>query len=46
MQKMARAILGSTYLEMKGIGHLMNLEAPEEFDQLVLNFLSLPHSLH
>ena len=46
MQKMARAILGSTYLEMKGIGHLMNLEAPEEFDQLVLSFLSLPHSLH
>jgi 3-oxoadipate enol-lactonase len=46
MQKMARAILGSTYLEMKGVGHLMNLEAPEEFDQLVLNFLSLPHSLH
>ena len=23
--------LGSTYLEMKGIGHLQNLEAPDEF---------------
>jgi pimeloyl-ACP methyl ester carboxylesterase len=31
---------------MKGIGHLQNLEAPEEFDALVLNFLALPRVLH
>jgi len=46
MQKMAAAIAGSTYMEMKGIGHLQNLEAPEEFDALLLNFLALPRQLH
>ena len=46
MQKMAGAIAGSTFIEMKGIGHLQNLEAPEEFDALVLNFLALPRTLH
>ena len=42
MKKMAAAIAGSTYLEMKGIGHLQNLEAPDEFDGALLNFLALP----
>lgn len=42
MKKMAGAIAHSTFLEMKGVGHLMNLEAPEAFDDLVLNFLALP----
>ena len=46
MKKMAGAILGSTYLEMRGIGHLQNLEAPEEFDGAVLNFLAMPRLLH
>ena len=46
MQKMAGAIAGSTFIEMKGIGHLQNLEAPDEFDVLVLNFLALPRTLH
>lgn len=46
MKKMAEAIAGSSYLEMKGIGHLQNLEAPEEFDGLLLNFLALPRVLH
>ncbi len=46
MKKMAAAIAGSTYLEMKGIGHLQNLEAPDEFDSLLLNFLALPRALH
>ena len=32
MKKMADAIPHSTYLEMKGIGHLQNLEAPDDFD--------------
>lgn len=47
MQKMSAAIAGSTYLEMAGIGHLQNLEAPEAFDAALLNFLQLPrHLLH
>jgi pimeloyl-ACP methyl ester carboxylesterase len=45
MKKMADAIPRSTFLEMRGIGHLQNLEAPEEFDGLVLNFLALPPEL-
>lgn len=45
MKKMAEAIAGSTYYEMKGIGHLQNLEAPDEFDALLLNFLALPERL-
>jgi pimeloyl-ACP methyl ester carboxylesterase len=46
MKKMADAILHSTYIEMRGIGHLQNLEAPEDFDGLLLNFLALPRVLH
>jgi pimeloyl-ACP methyl ester carboxylesterase len=46
MKKMAAAIAGSTYLEMKGIGHLQNLEAPDDFDGALLNFLALPRVLH
>jgi pimeloyl-ACP methyl ester carboxylesterase len=45
MKKMGQAIAGSTYVEMAGIGHLQNLEAPDEFDALVLNFLNLPRQL-
>jgi 3-oxoadipate enol-lactonase len=45
MKKMAAAIAKSTYIEMKGVGHLQNLEAPDEFDSLVLNFLALPEPL-
>ena len=46
MKKMADAIAGSRYAEMPGIGHLQNLEAPEEFDALVLDFLAQtdPHN--
>jgi 3-oxoadipate enol-lactonase len=46
MKKMAAAIPGSTYLELHGIGHLQNLEAPDEFDAALLNFLALPRVLH
>lgn len=46
MKKMAEAIPGSTYLEMKGVGHLQNLEAPDDFDGVILNFLALPRMLH
>jgi 3-oxoadipate enol-lactonase len=45
MKKMAAAIPGSTFLEMPGVGHLQNLEAPDDFDALVLNFLALPRAL-
>jgi 3-oxoadipate enol-lactonase len=45
MKKMADAIARSTYLEMRGVGHLQNLEAPDDFDALVLNFLALPPAL-
>lgn len=45
MKKMAEAIPRSTFIEMKGIGHLQNLEAPEEFDGFLLNFLALPPEL-
>lgn len=45
MQKMAQAIAGSTFLELPGVGHLQNLEAPEAFDAAVLNFLALPGQL-
>ncbi|HSW16238.1 MAG TPA: alpha/beta hydrolase, partial [Ramlibacter sp.] len=46
MREMGRAIAGSTFIEMPGIGHLQNLEAPDAFDAAVLNFLSLPRWLH
>jgi pimeloyl-ACP methyl ester carboxylesterase len=45
MKKMAQAIPNSTFIEMRGIGHLQNLEAPEDFDGLLLNFLALPREL-
>jgi 3-oxoadipate enol-lactonase len=45
VKKLAAAIPRSTYLEMRGIGHLQNLEAPDEFDGLLLNFLALPAPL-
>ncbi len=45
MKEMAEAIPRSSYHEMKGVGHLQNLEAPEDFDALLLNFLQLPQTL-
>ena len=46
MKKMADSIVGSTFIQMAGVGHLQNLEAPDDFDTLVLNFLALPRVLH
>jgi pimeloyl-ACP methyl ester carboxylesterase len=39
MRKMSERILGSRLHVMAGIGHLMNLEAPDDFDQLLIEFL-------
>jgi 3-oxoadipate enol-lactonase len=39
MKQMAQAIPRSRYVEIPGAGHLMNLEAPDEFDRLLLDFL-------
>jgi 3-oxoadipate enol-lactonase len=36
---MARRIPGAELVTMKGIGHLSNLEQPDEFNQAVLDFL-------
>ncbi len=46
MKEMAQAVAGSTYLEMKGVGHLQNLEDPDNFDGALLSFLALPRSLY
>ena len=40
MKAMAQAIPGSQYAELPGVGHLTNMEAPDEFDAVVLSFLA------
>ena len=42
LQRMAAQIEGSRWVQMPGIGHLQNLEAPDAFDALVLDFLREP----
>lgn len=39
MQQMAQQIPNARYVEMAGVGHLMNLEAPDAFDRILLDFL-------
>jgi pimeloyl-ACP methyl ester carboxylesterase len=46
MQQMAQQIPRSRYVEMTGVGHLMNLEAPHAFDTLLLDFLREPAPKH
>ena len=43
MKAMAQVIPGSQYAELPGVGHLTNLEAPDEFDAAVLAFLADTH---
>ena len=45
MKEMAQAIARGSYHEMKGVGEWQNLEAPDDFDALLLNFLQLPQAL-
>ncbi len=40
MNRMRESIAGARLVEMKGVGHLMNLEAPDDFDAHVLDFLA------
>lgn len=42
MRQMAAAMARARYAELAGIGHLMNLEAPDAFDALLLDFLREP----
>jgi pimeloyl-ACP methyl ester carboxylesterase len=42
--RMAAQISGSRWVQLPGIGHLQNLEAPDAFDALVLDFLREPHA--
>ena len=46
MKRMAAEIPFARYAELAGIGHLMNLEAPDEFDALLLDFLREPMPRH
>jgi 3-oxoadipate enol-lactonase len=46
MQRMAQRIAHAEYLELAGVGHLANLEAPELFDAAVLSFLARRKALH
>jgi pimeloyl-ACP methyl ester carboxylesterase len=39
MREMAAAIPGATYVELEGVGHLSNLEAPAAFDGAIGQFL-------
>ena len=44
--RMAGKIQGSRWVQMPGVGHWQNLEAPDAFDELVLDFLREPQRLH
>jgi 3-oxoadipate enol-lactonase len=39
MQRMAQKIAGSEYHELRNVGHLMPLEAPDEFSRVLLQFI-------
>jgi pimeloyl-ACP methyl ester carboxylesterase len=45
MRGMQQAIVGADYVELAGVGHLQNLEAPELFSRTVLAWLALPSAL-
>ena len=45
MAKMASYVPGSTYVELEGVGHLANLERPQEFNAALADFLSDSHEI-
>jgi 3-oxoadipate enol-lactonase len=45
MAKMATYVPGSTYVELEGVGHLVNLERPGEFNAALSDFLSAMHEV-
>jgi pimeloyl-ACP methyl ester carboxylesterase len=42
MKQMAASVPRARYAEIAGMGHLMNLEAPDVFDAVLLEFLRAP----
>ena len=44
IERMAGKIQGSRWVQMPGVGHWLQLEAPDAFDALVLDFLREPVS--
>ena len=45
MAKMAGLVRGSTYVELEGVGHLANFERPQEFNEVLADFLATSHNL-
>jgi 3-oxoadipate enol-lactonase len=45
MAKMANYIPGSVYVELEGVGHLANLERPDEFNAVLWDFLMDSHEV-
>jgi 3-oxoadipate enol-lactonase len=45
MAKMAGVVKGSTYVELEGVGHLASFERPQEFNEVLGDFLSNSHNL-
>ena len=45
MAKMANYIPGSVYVELEGVGHLANLERPDEFNAVLWDFWMDSHEI-
>jgi 3-oxoadipate enol-lactonase len=45
MAKMASYIPSATYVELEGVGHLANLERPDEFNAVLWDFLMDSHEV-
>jgi 3-oxoadipate enol-lactonase len=45
MAKMAGLVKGSTYVELEGVGHLANMERPNEFNEVLRDFLATIHEV-
>jgi 3-oxoadipate enol-lactonase len=45
MAKMATFVKGSTYVELEGVGHLAAMERPNEFNEVLRDFLATSHEV-